>query len=105
MEGRHMTRDHRMGRKPSWLRRINWSAVVGVLLIVAAAYTAGTTYQLGQESSRRAECQTQLNRAFLDSLQARDGAARESSEAQRLLISTPSDSTEQEKIDARRRHI
>jgi len=91
-------------RVPLW-RRINWSAVVGVLLIVAAAYTSGTTYQLGEENQRRAECQTTLNRAFLESLQGRDRAAREESAAQRELLATPAGASERDKTAARQRYI
>lgn len=90
-------------RERRW--RINWQAIVGVLLIVAAAYLAGSTYRLGEENQRRSECQTSLNRGFLVSLQARDVAARESSEAQRLLLSTPPDASEKEKKAARDRYV
>ncbi|WP_433024714.1 hypothetical protein [Actinomycetospora sp. CA-053990] len=96
-----MTRSHRL--RPRW--KINWSAVVGVLLIVVAAYTAGETYHQGEEAQRRAECQTSLNRTFLEALQGRDRAAREESNAQRVLLATPAASTDRQKQAARQRYI
>lgn len=85
--------------------RINWTAVLGVLLIVIAAYIAGETYRQGAEAERRAECQTSLNRTFLQALQGRDAAAREESNAQRVLLATPPDSSERQKAAARQRYI
>lgn len=89
----------------SWWRRVNWQAALGVLLLVAAAYIAGSTYQQGEDAQRRAECQTSLNRAFLESLQGRDRAAREGSNAQRELLATPSTASERTKAEARQRYI
>ena len=98
------TRSHRLLPPPRrW--RINWQGVVGVLLVVAGAYTTGSTYQQGEEMQARADCQTTLNRAFLTALQNRDVAARESSEAQRVLLSVPQGATEREKQAARTRYV
>lgn len=92
-------------RAPAKRWRVNWTAVLGVLLIVIAAYIAGETYQQGQEAQAREECQTSLNRTFLQALQGRDAAAREESNAQRVLLATPSNSTERQKQAARQRYI
>lgn len=92
-------------RAPAKRWRVNWQAVLGVLLIVIAAYIAGETYSQGQEAQARAECQTALNRTFLQALQGRDAAAREESNAQRVLLATPANSTEREKAAARKRYV
>jgi hypothetical protein len=99
------TTGHRQTPTPRKRWRINWQAVVGVLLVAAAAYTAGETYHQGEASQQRADCQTALNRDFLTSLQARDRAAREESNAQRDLLATPSVASTDTKAAARERYL
>lgn len=96
---------HRLAAAPRSRWRINWQSLVGILLVVIGAYTAGETYRQGEESQRRSECQTALNRDFLTSLQARDRAAREESNAQRDLLATPSSASVETKGAARDRYL
>lgn len=87
-------------------RRFNWQAVVGVLLIGAAAYSAGTTYHLGEVAQERGECQARVNAAFLTALLQRDEANRALTDAQRDLIRAPArDDDARARAAANRRYL
>lgn len=77
-------------QRPTWRHvnfwKINWQAVVGVLLIIAAAYSSATTYQTGQRAQATAECQTEINTQFLEVLKTYDEARRATNDAQRRLL-------------------
>lgn len=70
----------------SWWRRIAWRNVIGGLLIVVAAYSAGETYHAGEVLQEQAECQANVNEQFLTALRAIDVAQRATSDAQRRLL-------------------
>lgn len=86
------TADHH--QPPTARRRINWRVVVGVFLIVAACTQSFLTYQQAAEDQRRAECQAQINGAFLAALANRDEANKELTDAQRALVDHPVDPTD-----------
>lgn len=67
-------------------RRFDWRALVGVALILVAAYSAGSTFRNGEELQQRAECQGRVNTQLVAALQVRDTANRGITEAQRQLV-------------------
>lgn len=76
----------RLNSPPRRRWRLRWEPIVGVLLIAAAAYSAGTTYATGEESAERGECQARVNAQVVRALQVRDDANREITDAQRRLV-------------------
>jgi hypothetical protein len=68
------------------LRRIDWSTVLGILLIVACAYIVTAQYRAGEESQRRGECQTHVNEELVASLQVRDANNQRIRDAQQDVV-------------------
>lgn len=98
-----MTRNPTERRYKFW--KINWQAVIGVLLIAAAAYSSATTYQTGQRAQATAECQTEINTQFLEVLKTYDEARRATNDAQRRLLTANQGSDPEAGARARAEYI